>query len=90
MTNNYDIFISHKQKSRSATSCWSCTNVVFLKSSLGIPFVLLWSSNGALKWIRSTFEESSKVMLRYQKSKNVESLLTKPTFLLYGPMFGRR
>lgn len=65
MTNNYDIFISDKRNSQQAVNCWSCSNVVLLRSSFGVPLLLLWLSYGALKWIRSAFEENLKIMWRY-------------------------
>lgn len=49
MINNYDIFINDKHK-----NCWSCPNVI-LRFPSDVPLVLLWSSYGALKWVRSAF-----------------------------------
>ena len=54
-----------KQKSLQAENCWSCSDVVLHRLSMSVPLVLLWLSYGALKWIRSAFEEGPKVMRRY-------------------------
>lgn len=56
MKNNYDIFISYKLKKILPTqNCWHCFNVVYHKSSLGVPLVLFGLFYRALKWIRSAF-----------------------------------
>ena len=75
MTNSHNIFISYKRKNRQAANCWSYSNVMLLRPSFGVLLVLLWLSYGALKWIRSTFEEDPKVMRRYMQ--NISSLQVK-------------
>lgn len=39
--------------------------------SFGVPLVLLGLSHRALKWIRRTFEDGSKVMLKYTLLTNI-------------------
>ena len=39
------------------------------------PLALLWLSYGALKWIRSAFEEGLKVMRRYTLLMNISLLV---------------
>lgn len=92
MTYDNDIFRNYTRKNLPvANNCWSCFNAVLLRSSFGVPLVLLWLSYGTfslgqmsngslhtlplrenvgakkptLKWIRSAFEEGSKIMRRY-------------------------
>lgn len=62
----YDIFISYKLKKILPTqNCWHCFNVVYHKSSLGVPLVLFGLFYRALKWIRSVFKEGMNTMQIY-------------------------
>ena len=63
--NEYFAFIRDKWKILPAANCMPCSNVVLLRASLGAPLGLLWLSYRTLKWIRSAFEEVSKVMRGY-------------------------
>ena len=73
MTNYYDIFISDKRKDLPVANCRPSSNVVLLRSSFGVPLVLLWFSYGALIWTRSALEKGSKVMRRFRSLKNISS-----------------
>ena len=57
MTSNYDIFVNYKRKSVPIVNFWSCSDGVCLRSSFGVPLILLWISYKTLKWIRSAFFE---------------------------------
>lgn len=74
MKNNYDICTCHKHQNRLAANCWSCTYMVLLSSSFGVPLVLLWLSYKAMTWIRNAFEEGLKVMRKYSLFTNAGSL----------------
>ena len=76
MANNCNIFISNKRNSQPTLNCRSCSNMLQLRASFGVPLVLFWLSYGVLKWIRSVFEEGSKVMRNY-------TLLTDRSSLIY-------
>lgn len=76
MTNNYDKFISNIWKRLTTANCWFCSNAVLLRSFSVVPLALLWLSYRTLKWIRSVFEEGSKVMRNY-------TLLTDRSSLIY-------
>lgn len=58
----YFAFISNKLKNRQAVNCRCCFNVVHLRPSIAASIILFWLSYGALKCIRSAFEEGSKVI----------------------------
>lgn len=81
MINNYNIFINYKQKNLSTANCWFCSNVLLLRSSFGIPLVLLGLSYRVLKWIRSAFEERSKVMRRNMLFTNIGSSAHKASLM---------
>ena len=51
------------------------------EDTIVFPFALLWLSYGALKWIRSAFEEGLKVMRRYALLRNVGLLPCKAYFV---------
>lgn len=55
-------FKSYKRKHFPAASYQPCSNVVSLRLSFGVPFILLWPFYGALKWIRSAFDKGLKVI----------------------------
>ena len=74
MADYYDISISSMQKSRPDANCRSFSNMVLLSSSFGVPLVLLWLSYRALTWIRSAFEEGSKVIRRYTLLTDISPL----------------
>ena len=69
--NEYFVFISYQRKCFPIANCWSSSNVVLIRSSFGVPLVLLWLSYRALKWFCCAFEEDSNIMRRYRLLTNL-------------------
>lgn len=91
MENIYDIFISYKRNRLPTANCRSCSNVMLLRSSFGVPLVLLWLSYRVLKWIRGEFKEDLKIIRRYALLTNLcslphESSLHAPRTYVYEAM----
>ncbi len=66
MISDFDIFVNNKLKSPPIAYRWHCFDVFFF-----------WLSIEALKWIRSAFENGSKVIRRYALLTNISELAHK-------------
>ena len=62
MISDFDIFVNNKLKSPPIAHRWHCFDVFFF-----------WLSIEALKWIRSAFENGSKVMRRFTLLMDISS-----------------
>lgn len=49
MARNYNIFISNKRKIPPIANCWPCSDMLFLRSSYGVPLDLLWIFYGTFQ-----------------------------------------